>query len=108
MDYLFTERQIMIRDLARQIASERVKPVAAKYDETEEFAWEVMKVLADSDIFGIYIPEEYGGLGGGVMELCIATEELSRACGAIALGFAGTGLGTFPILLYGSDEQKKK
>ncbi len=98
----------MIRDLARQIANDKIKPVTAHYDETEEFAWPIMKVLAESDIFGIYIPEQYGGLGGGVMEMCLATEELSRACGAIALGFAGTALGTFPILLYGSDEQKKK
>lgn len=108
MDYLLTEQQIMIRDLARNIAREKIKPVAAKYDETEEFAWDIMKILADSDLFGVYIPEEYGGLGGGIMEMCLVTEELSRACGGIALGFAGTGLGTFPILLYGSDEQKKK
>jgi len=108
MDYLLTEQQVMIRDLARQIANEKMRPVAAKYDETEEFAWEIVKVLADSDIFGIYIPEEYGGLGGGVMEMCIVAEELSRACGGIALGFAGTALGTYPILLYGNDEQKKR
>jgi len=98
----------MVRDLARQIAQEKIKPVVAHYDETEEFAWPIMKILSDSDIFGIYIPEQYGGLGGGILEMCLATEELSRACGAIALGFAGTALGTFPILLYGSDEQKKK
>jgi butyryl-CoA dehydrogenase len=98
----------MIRDLARQIANEKIRPVAAKYDETEEFAWEIVKVLSDSDLFGIYIPEAYGGLGGGVMEMCIVAEELSKACGGIALGFAGTALGTYPILLYGSDEQKKK
>ncbi|MBN1526058.1 MAG: acyl-CoA dehydrogenase family protein [Candidatus Omnitrophica bacterium] len=108
MDYLLNEQQKMVRDLARQIAQEKIKPVAAHYDETEEFAWPIMKVLAESDIFGIYIPEQYGGLGGGIMEMCLATEELSRACGAIALGFAGTALGTFPILLYGNDEQKKK
>src|SRR3989338_4400450 len=108
MDYLLNDRQVMIRDLARQIANDKMKPVAAKYDETEEFAWDIMKVLASSDLFGIYIPEEYGGLGGGVMELCIAAEELSRACGAITLGFAGTALGTYPILLYGNDEQKKR
>ena len=108
MDYLLTEQQKMVRDLARQIAQEKIKPVTAHYDETEEFAWPIMKILAESDIFGIYIPEQYGGLGGGIMEMCLATEELSRACGAIALGFAGTALGTFPILLYGSDEQKKK
>jgi butyryl-CoA dehydrogenase len=98
----------MIRDLARQIANDKIRPIAAKYDETEEFAWEIVKVLSDSDLFGIYIPEAYGGMGGGVMDMCLVAEELSRACGAIALGFAGTALGTFPILLYGSEEQKKK
>ncbi|MCX5686255.1 MAG: acyl-CoA dehydrogenase family protein, partial [Candidatus Omnitrophica bacterium] len=108
MDYLLTEQQIMVRDLARKIAREKIKPVAAKYDEEEEFAWEIVKVLADSDLFGVYIPEAYGGLGGGVMDMCLVAEELSRACGGIALSFAGTGLGTFPILLYGNEEQKKR
>ena len=108
MDYLLTEQQVMIRDLARKVAVEKIKPVAAKYDESEEFAWEIVKVLADSDLFGIYIPEAYGGLGGGVMDMCLVAEELSKACGGIALGFAATALGTFPILLYGSEEQKKK
>ena len=108
MDYLLTEQQVMVRDLARKVANEKIRPVAAKYDETEEFAWEIVKVLADSDLFGVYIPEVYGGLGGGVMEMCLVAEELSRACGGIALGFAGTGLGVFPVLLYGNDEQKKK
>ncbi len=108
MDYLLTEQQVMMRDLARQIAEEKIKPVAAHYDETEEFAWPIMKIIADSDLFGVYIPEQYGGLGGGVMDMCLITEEFSRACGGIALGYAGTGLGTFPILLYGSDEQKQR
>lgn len=108
MDYLFNEQQIMIRDLARQIAEEKIRPVAAHYDETEEFAWPIVKVLAESDMCGIYIPEEYGGTGGGVTELCIATEELSKACGGIALAFAATALGTYPIILYGNEEQKKK
>ena len=108
MDYFLTEQQIMTRDLAKKIADEKIKPVAAHYDETEEFAWQIMKILADSDLFGVYIPEQYGGLGGGILDMCLVTEELSRACGGIALGFAGTGLGAIPILLYGSEEQKKK
>lgn len=108
MDYLLNEQQVMIRDLARKIAVEKIKPVAAQYDESEEFAWPIMKTLAESDLFGIYLPEAYGGLGGGIMEMCLVTEELSRACGGIALGYAGTALGTLPILLHGSDEQKKK
>jgi butyryl-CoA dehydrogenase len=108
MDYQLTEEQIMIRDLARKVAEEKLKPVRAEYDENEEFPWPIMKVLADSDLLGIYIPEEYGGTGGGVMDLCVATEELSRVCGGISLGFAATALGIFPLLLYGNEEQKKK
>ena len=108
MDYLLNESQVMIRDLARKIAQEKIKPVAAQYDESEEFAWPVMKTLAESDLFGIYLPEAYGGLGGGILEMCLVTEELSKACGGIALGYAGTALGTLPLLLPGSEEQKKK
>ena len=107
-DYGFTEDQIMIRDLARQIAQEKIKPVRAHFDETGEFPAEIMEVLAESDLFGIFIPEEYGGLGGGALELCIATEELSKVCGGIAVSYAATALGAYPIILFGSDEQKKK
>jgi len=108
MDYLLTEEQVMIRDLARQIAEEKIRPVAAEYDESGEFPWPIVKVFAESDLCGIYIPEQYGGTGGGVTELAIATEELSKACGGISLAFAATALGAYPIILYGSEEQKKK
>ncbi len=108
MDYFLNEQQIMVRDLARRIAREKIAPVAAQYDESEEFAWPIMKVLAESDLFGIYIPEQYGGLGGGIMDMCVVTEELSRACGAIALGYASSALGALPIMISGSEEQKKK
>jgi alkylation response protein AidB-like acyl-CoA dehydrogenase len=108
MNYLLTEEQEMIRDLCRQIAEEKIKPVAAEYDEKNEFPWEIVKVMAESDIFGVYIPEEYGGMGGGVLEMAIATENLSWGCGGIALAFAATGLGTYPILLYANDQQKAK
>ena len=108
MDYLLTEEQTMIRDLCRQIAEEKIKPVAAEYDEKNEFPWEIVKIMAESDIFGVYIPEEYGGMGGGVFEMAIATENLSWGCGGIALAFAATGLGTYPILLYANEDQKRK
>jgi alkylation response protein AidB-like acyl-CoA dehydrogenase len=68
----------------------------------------VVKVFAQSDLFGISIPVEYGGMGGGVIETVIAVEELSKVCGGISLALAATGLGTYPILLSSSDEQKKK
>lgn len=108
MDYLLNEQQVMIRDLCRQIAQDKIAPVAAEYDKSEEFPWPIVRILAQSDLFGVSIPEEYGGLGGGVLETCIATEELSKACGGITLCFAASYLGLDPILLFGSDEQKKK
>ena len=108
MDCLLTEEQKMIKDLTRQIAREKIKPVAAEYDEKGEFPWPIVKILADSDIFGIFLPEEYGGMGVSVFNLAIATEELSWGCGGISLVFAATALGTFPIILFGNDEQKKK
>ncbi|MFH1778353.1 MAG: acyl-CoA dehydrogenase family protein [Candidatus Omnitrophota bacterium] len=108
MDYLLTEQQIMIRDLARKIAQEKVAPIARELDEKEEFPWEIIKELAASDMLGVYISEDFGGLGGGVLDLCIATEELSRACGGVAVSYAASALGTYPIILYGTDKQKKK
>ncbi|MBF0478496.1 MAG: acyl-CoA dehydrogenase family protein [Candidatus Omnitrophica bacterium] len=108
MDYLLTDDQKMIRDLCRQITDEKIRPVSAKYDETQEFPWDVVKVMAESDICGLYIDQQYGGMGGGIMELVIATEEFSKGCGGIALAFAATALGTLPIMLFGNEDQKKK
>ncbi|MBM3307673.1 MAG: acyl-CoA dehydrogenase family protein [Candidatus Eisenbacteria bacterium] len=108
MNFTLTEEQRMLRDLCAQIAREKILPVRAELDESGEFPWDVVKVMAASDIYGVYIPEEYGGLGGGVLEMCIATEELSRVCSGIALAFAASALGAYPILLFGSEEQKKK
>ena len=108
MDYFLTEEQKMIRDLAAQIAKEKVRPVRAKLDEQEEFPWDIMKILAQADLFGLYIPEEYGGLGGGIFENCLAVEQLGQACIGIATTFAASGLGAYPILLYGSEGMKRK
>jgi len=108
MDYFLTEEQVMIRDLARQISEDKIVPVRAELDETGEFPWEIMNVLAQSDLFGLFIPEEYGGLGKGCLELCIAVEELSRACVGVSTSYAANALGTYPLLLFGSDAQKQK
>ncbi|MDP8214616.1 MAG: acyl-CoA dehydrogenase family protein [Candidatus Euphemobacter frigidus] len=108
MNYFLTEEQVMIQDLARQIAEEKLEPLRAEMDEKAEFPWEIVEVLRQSDMFGIYLPEEYGGLGGGVLELCLAVEELSRVCGGMSLSLAATALAAFPVLLFGNDEQKKK
>ncbi len=108
MDYGFDELQQMVRDLARKIAEERILPERARLDEAEEYPKEIMKTLSDSDMLGIYVPEEYGGMGGGCMELSIAIEELSRVCGGVAVCYAANALGAYPVLLHGTEEQKKK
>lgn len=108
LDYFLTPEQQSIRDLARKIAVEKIIPVRAELDEKEEFPWEIMRVCGETGLFGVSIEEEYGGFGGGVLENCLAVEELSRACLGVATSYAGSGLGAHPIMLYGSPEQKKK
>jgi alkylation response protein AidB-like acyl-CoA dehydrogenase len=108
MNYFLTEEQQMIKELAAKIADEKIAPVAGKYDEEDAFPRDIVKILADSDLLGVYIPEEYGGLGGGIFELSLVVEELSRACGGIAVVYAVNGLGAYPIILFGNEEQKRK
>ncbi|MBU3958938.1 MAG: acyl-CoA dehydrogenase family protein [Candidatus Omnitrophica bacterium] len=108
MDYLLTDEQKMVRELAHKIAEEKIRPVASQYDQTEEYPWGIIKIIADAGLFGLFIPEEYGGMGMNVFSLCLATEELSQACGGIAVCYAASALGTFPIVLFGNEEQKKK
>ncbi len=108
MDYGFTDEQKEIVELTSKIAREKILPVRAELDETEEFPWEIMNILADAGLFGIYIPEEYGGLGFGNLENCLAIEELSKYCIGVSVSFAASGLGAYPILLHGNEEQKKK
>ncbi|MFA4857886.1 MAG: acyl-CoA dehydrogenase family protein [Candidatus Margulisiibacteriota bacterium] len=108
LDYQLTEEQQMIRDLARKIALDKILPVRLELDEKGEFPWGIMKVFAEADLCGLYIPQEYGGFGGGEMEFCVAVEEISRVCGGVGVTFAASALGALPILLFGTDEQKKK
>lgn len=110
LDYFLTDEHKMIRDMAKTIADEVVRPVAAEYDRNGEFPWPVVEKMAEAGLFGVYIDEEYGGIGAAdrTMNMVLVTEEISKACGGIALAFAGTALGTLPIIISGSDEQKAK
>ncbi len=108
MEYFLTEEQKMIKELAGRIAEERIRPVRAELDEREEFPWEIVKEMARSDLFRVFVPEEYEGLGGGCLELCLVVEELSRVCSAVAITYAASALGAFPLIVSGTEEQKKK
>ncbi len=108
MNYFLTEDQQMIKEMAAKIAKEKIEPLALEYDEKAIFPHELVKIMGDADLYRVFVPEEYDGLGGGIFEMSLVVEELSKACGGIALAYAASGLGTIPIILFGTDEQKKK
>ena len=110
LDYGLTEYQKTIRELAEKIAENEIRPVSAQYDRTGDFPWPIVKKMAQADLFSVFVDEKYGGLSMGtpIMNMSIVTEELSKACGGIALAFAGSALGALPIVVSSSEEQKKK
>ena len=108
MEYFLNELQKTVKEVARTIAEEKILPVRAALDEKEEFPWDIIKDLANTDMFRVFIPEEYGGLGGGCLELCLVVEELSRACPGVAVSYAGSLLGSFALLEYGNEGQKRE
>ncbi len=95
------------RDKAREVAEKVVRPLARKYDDLQEYPWEIKEALAEGGFFGVWIPKEYGGAGGTVLDLCLVIEQLSRACGGVGVMYCVNALGSFPILVGGSEEQKK-
>ncbi|NLX17960.1 MAG: acyl-CoA dehydrogenase [Desulfobulbus sp.] len=108
MDYFFTEQQQMIIDTAREITNEKIIPVRAELDEKNQFPREILEDIAKADLFSIFVPEEYGGFGGGCFEIVLAMEELARGCVGVATSFAASALGIFPVMIAGSEEQKQK
>lgn len=108
MLYELTEEELIIKQTAKKIAIEKIIPVREKYDKNAEFPYEIVKVMVDTDLFRLYIPQEYGGLGMGIFALCLAVEELSWGCAGISLALAGTALGAYPVILFGREELKRK
>jgi len=108
LEYFFTEEQKTIKSLARKIAEEKVLPVRAELDEKGEFPWAIIQDLAGADMFRVFVPVEYEGLGGGCLELCLVVEELSRVCGGVATTYAVNALGSYTLIEYGTEAQKRK
>ncbi|MCB5261948.1 MAG: acyl-CoA dehydrogenase family protein [Candidatus Cloacimonetes bacterium] len=108
MDYFLTEDQLEMQELARRIANEKMKPVSEHYDQEGIFPWDIVDVMRQSDLFAILIPEEYDGISGKVVDLVVVTEELCAVDAGIALAFGATGLGMYPIMIGGTEEQKQK
>ena len=108
MDELLSKDNLHYRELARDIAAKYVKPIAAELDRTGEYPWSVINALKEQGLMGVWIPKDYGGEGAGLLNLCILAEEMSRACGGIGCTYVVNALGSLPIVLGGTEEQKKK
>ncbi len=109
MDFDLTPEQELVRDTVRAFARERVAPVAAELDLESRFPYELVAELAELGLMGLPIPEEYGGAGGDTLSYAIAIEELTRVDSSVAITVAAhTSLGTMPILLYGTEDQKRR
>jgi alkylation response protein AidB-like acyl-CoA dehydrogenase len=106
--YRLTEEQALLRDAVRVIADERVAPRAAEIDRTGEFPQDLRQLLAAQDILALPFPVEQGGLGGELLSLCLAIEQLSRACATTGLILAVQELGSLPLLLGGTPEQQAR
>ncbi|MDB5094176.1 MAG: acdA [Candidatus Eremiobacteraeota bacterium] len=103
-----SDEEAMILDVVRQLVKERVEPRAAEIDERAEFAWDIKDLFAENDLLGIPVPAEYGGLGGSFVTYVKVVEEVAKACASSALLIAVQELGALPIMIGGSDEQKRR
>ncbi len=106
--YRLSEDQQLLRDAVRRLADERVAPRAGEVDRTAEFPEDLRQLLAAQDILALPFPAEHGGLGGDLLSVCLAVEQLSRACATTGLILAVQELGALPILLEGTSEQQAR
>jgi alkylation response protein AidB-like acyl-CoA dehydrogenase len=102
------EEHILLRDAVRVLADEQIAPRAAEIDHAGEFPDDVRRLLADHDILAIPFAEEHGGLGGDLLTLCLAIEQLSRVCATSGLILAVQSLGAIPIQVAGTAEQQAR
>src|SRR5713101_9656162 len=106
--FYLTDEQRAIRDLARDIARERIAPRAAHVDETGEYPREQLAALAKQGLMGLHIPEQYGGSAAGALAFCLAAEEVAWACASTSTIFLVQNLGGYPILFARTEAQKRR
>jgi alkylation response protein AidB-like acyl-CoA dehydrogenase len=108
LSFTVTAEQRAFRASVRQLAEDKIAPRATEIDEADEYPWDIDEALVKNGFAGVSYPEEFGGAGGGAVELCILVEEISRVCAGVALIPAVNKLGAIPIILAGSDDMKKR
>src|ERR671935_213914 len=109
MDFELSDEQRLLRDTVRDFARQEVAPVAAELDREKRFPYGLVGKLGDLGLMGIPLPQEYGGGGADALSYALAIEELGRVDSSVAITVAAhTSLGTMPIHLWGTDEQKSQ
>lgn len=108
LSYNLTEEERILIELIKRIGEEYIRDKALYWDEREIYDPLPIKALADADLFGLIVPKEYEGLGMGVRAMCLAVEWLSYFCAGVSTTYAASFLGAYPIILFGSEEQKRK
>jgi short/branched chain acyl-CoA dehydrogenase len=109
MNYELSEEQELLRRTVREFAQTRVAPLAEELDRESRFPYELVAEMGELGLMGIPVPEEYGGAGADTISYALAIEELTRIDSSVAITVAAhTSLGTMPIALYGSEEQKQE
>src|SRR5260370_38490888 len=108
MNFDLSQEQVAIRDTIRELVQDRVAPRAAEIDEKAEYPKDIERLFAENGILGIPFPEEYGGISGSSVTICMGIEEIAKACATSSLILAVQALGSYPILVAGSEEQKKR
>jgi butyryl-CoA dehydrogenase len=105
---LLSKENLEYVERAHEVAETAMRPVAAKYDAEQTYPWEVQEAIKKAGLSGVWIPKDYGGDGGGVLNLCLVIEQFSRACGGMGVAYAVNALGSFPIILGGTEDQKTR
>lgn len=108
LNFSFTEEQDMFRSSIREMVQDKLAPRAAEIDEADEYPWDIDEELVKNGFAGVSYAEEYGGAGGGPVEMCILVEEISRVSAGVSLIPAVNKLGAIPVMLGGSEEMKKE
>src|SRR5438270_4147257 len=106
--YTIPQEYLDCRDTIRQIARERIAPRAAEIDERVEYPYDLRALLGEHDVLGLPFETEHGGTGTGTLMLNMAIEEIAKACASTALILMVHELGTLPIKLFGTEEQKQR
>jgi hypothetical protein len=108
VDFALSDELVELQQTVRRLAQDKVKPRAREIDETNEYPQDLFELFRDAGLLGLVIPTEYGGSGAGILGLTIAIEEIAKYSNAAALMLLLTRLPTGPVLIAGSDEQKRR